>query len=217
MKIKVELENGVRLAWPTPIFSKLFPDTGGLNSRLLEIIYEKEKQDTGNAKSVTGGWHSSDDLHTWNYPEIGQLIGFVTEAITEMTKVSSGLTEDQFGADTTYIGWANILRQGGYHKMHTHPGSAWSGVYYIQDGLGGEPDDAPEDAGCIEFYDPRHGVEMVPVPGNPFGQRLWFPPESGRIYCFPAWLRHMVTPYQGSRERVTIAFNVRVENFETFE
>jgi hypothetical protein len=57
---------------------------------------------------------------------------------------------------------------------------------------------------------------MMPVPGNPFGQRLTFPPEAGRLYCFPAWLRHMVNPYQGKSERVTIGFNVRVDKFEFF-
>ncbi len=217
MKLKVELENGVKLAWPTPIFSKLYPSTERLNRRLLEIVHEKERQDTGNAKSVIGGWHSSDDVHSWNYPEIGTLIEYISEAVTELSKVSTGLSENQFGADTTFIAWANILRKGGYHKMHTHPGSAWSGVYYIQDGIDEETSDLPDDAGCIEFFDPRHGVEMVPVPGNPFGQSIRFQPESGRIYCFPAWLRHMVNPYQGVSERVTIAFNVRIENFELFD
>ena len=184
---------------------------------MVEIIHAKEKIDTGNAKSVTGGWHSSDDVHNWDYPEIRTLVGFITEAVTEMTKVSTGMEADQFGADTTFIAWANILRDGGYHRSHTHPGCAWSGVYYIQTGSDEAAQAENDAAGHIEFYDPRHGVEMVPVPGNPFGQRLSFPPEAGRLYCFPAWLRHMVNPYQGSSERITIAFNVRIENFETFD
>ena len=75
----------------------------------------------------------------------------------------------------------------------------------------------PDDAGSIEFFDPRHGVEMVPVPGNPFGQRISFPAENGRLLCFPAWLRHTVNPYLGKHERVSIAFNVRIEKFESFD
>ncbi len=69
----------------------------------------------------------------------------------------------------------------------------------------------------MSFPPPRHGVEMVPVPGNPFGQRLYFPPVNGTLYCFPAWLRHMVNPYVGEKERITIAFNVRMESFEQFD
>jgi len=217
VNLKIELENGIRLAWPTPLFSRKFDDTEDMNHRLIEIIHEKEKKDSGNAKSVTGGWHSADDVHSWDYPEIYRLIGFITEAVTEMTKISTGLEFDQFDADTTFIAWANILRNNGYHKMHTHPGSAWSGVYYIQTGSENASPEGPDDAGKIEFFDPRMAVEMVPVPGNPFGQRLTFPPEAGRIYCFPAWLRHMVNPYQGSSERITIAYNVRIEKFETLD
>ena len=109
-----------------------------------------------------------------------------------MTKISTGLEFDQFDADTTFIAWANILRNNGYHKMHTHPGSAWSGVYYIQTGSEDASPEGPDDAGKIEFFDPRMAVEIELVPRNPFGQWLTFLPETGRIYCFPAWLRHMV-------------------------
>jgi len=216
MKINIQLDNDVQLAWPTPIFNRLYTDTEDMNGRLSEIIHEKEAVDKGISKSIVGGWHSPDDVHTWKYPEVERLLGFVAEAVTELTKLSTGMSEDKMLADTTFIAWANILRKGGYHKAHTHPGCAWSGVYYIDAGEDDTPD-LPEDAGCIEFTDPRHGVEMVPVPGNPFAQRLWFPPEAGRLICFPAWLRHTVNPYMGEKERVTIAFNVRFENFTTFD
>ena len=39
MKIKIELDNDVRLVWPTPIFSRLYPDTSDMNARLLEIVH----------------------------------------------------------------------------------------------------------------------------------------------------------------------------------
>ena len=216
MKVKIELENDVRLVWPTPIFNRVYPDTDEMNARLLKIIRQKEKDDQGITKSIIGGWHSADDVHTWRYPEVERLIGFISDAVTELTKLSTGLAEAKISAETTYIAWANILRQGGYNKAHTHPGSAWSGVYYVESGIDDNLD-IPEESGCIEFFDPRHGIEMVPVPGNPFGQRIFFPPENGRLLCFPAWLRHTVNPYMGKQERVSIAFNVRIEKFEKFD
>ena len=216
MKVNIELSNGVGLHWPTPIFSRKFDDTEEMNRRLADIIRQKENEDVGIAKSVLNGWHSKEDVHTWNFPEVRRLIGFISEATMELTKLSTGLADGQFGADATYIAWANILRNGGYHRAHTHPGSAWSGVYYIDSGLEDADEAAADVAGQIEFYDPRHAVEMVPVPGNPFGQRLTFPPEDGRLYVFPAWLKHMVNPYQGDNERITIGFNVRMETFAQF-
>ncbi len=216
MKVEIELDNGVGLHWPTPIFNRKFENTDDMNRRLVDIIHEKEKTDVGIAKSVSGGWHSKEDVHTWDFPEVKRLIDFISQATLEMTITSTGLRENQFGADSTYIAWANILRSGGYHRTHTHPGCAWSGVYYVQSGFDLDHE-TTDDGGFIEFQDPRSGVEMVPVPGNPFGKRLNLPPEEGRLYAFPAWLKHTVIPYQGLSERITIAFNVRIENFELFE
>ena len=53
VKLKVELENGVRLAWPTPIFNKKYENTEELNRSLVEIIHEKEKIDVGNFSTFT--------------------------------------------------------------------------------------------------------------------------------------------------------------------
>jgi len=213
MKLKVELENGVRLLWPTPLFNKKFDETEAINKGLVRIIHEKERQDIGKKKSIIGGWHSSDDLHLWDFPEVKEILNFISTAITEITKTSAGVSDDKFSADMTYIAWANIIRNGGMHRMHSHPGSTWSGVYYVSSGIDGPVDD---NNGQISFLDPRGAVEMIPTPGNPFGQPLNLPPEDGRIYCFPAWLKHMVYPYQGSQERITIGFNIRVENFNEF-
>jgi uncharacterized protein (TIGR02466 family) len=188
MKIKIDLDNGISLHWPTPIFSRKFENTEDMNKRLVEIIHEKEREGQKVEKSIKGGWHSAEDVHTWDFPEIKQFVGFMTEATTELTKMSAGVTDDEFGADTTFVAWANILRNGGFHRNHTHPGSAWSGVYYVQSGMDSIPDEDADEGGFIEFSDPRNAVEMVPIPGNPFGQRLTLPPESGRLYAFPAWL-----------------------------
>ena len=50
MKLKVELENGVRLLWPTPLFNKKFDETEAINKGLVRIIHEKERQDIGKRK-----------------------------------------------------------------------------------------------------------------------------------------------------------------------
>jgi hypothetical protein len=32
-------------------------------------------------------------------------------------------------------------------------------------------------------------------------------PKSGQLVLFPSWLAHAVRPYEGGRERISIAFN----------
>ena len=36
------------------------------------------------------------------------------------------------------------------------------------------------------------------------------------MLVFPSWVRHYVTPYHGRGERISIAFNVRMEEFAAF-
>ena len=38
MKIKVELDGGIRLLWPTPVLQKVYPGAEDLNPRLGAII-----------------------------------------------------------------------------------------------------------------------------------------------------------------------------------
>ena len=204
MKIKVNLENDIRLMWPTPVFSRVWPDTQDYNARLRRIILDREKEDPGVPKSVVGGWHSREDFATWPHPEIGQLKAWIDEATEELMTVTSGAAKDEFSA-AAISAWANVLRRGAYHRTHTHPGCVWSGVYYV---AVGRNDTNWEHSGAIELDDPRGAVEMVALPGNPFGQRLTIEPEPGLMLMFPSWLRHAVHPFMGKGERITVAFNL---------
>jgi uncharacterized protein (TIGR02466 family) len=102
--------------------------------------------------------------------------------------------------------WANVARKGHYHRVHNHPSSAWSGVYFVESG--GESPGQPL-SGVLELCDPRPFTEMVPTPGSPFGQRVIFRAEAGSMVVFPSWLYHFVNPFQGEGARISVAFNVQ--------
>lgn len=206
MRIKVELDGGIRLLWPTPVLQRVFPSTETLNPKLRAIIRKREDGDAGIGKSVVGGWHSQEDVMGWPEPEIGQLRDFMVEAVRALNVPTSGQAEESGTA--TISAWANVLRSGGYHRMHTHPGCVWSGVYYIDTGT---PDPAHPTSGRLELYDPRTGVEMMPMAGSPFGQPFLVDPQPGMMVVFPSWLRHMVHPFVGEGERVTIAWNMLID------
>jgi hypothetical protein len=101
-------------------------------------------------------------------------------------------------------GWAAICRTGGYHAPHSHPDSAWSGVYYVDPGT-----DSPGQllSGVLEFLDPRSGVEAVTAPGDPYGEPFRVRPEAGLLVIFPSWLYHWVHPYTGRTPRIAVSFN----------
>ena len=54
------------------------------------------------------------------------------------------------------------------------------------------------------------GVDWTQLPGQPFGAQLQITPQAGTMLMFPSWLHHWVRPFQGTGERISIAFNVRV-------
>lgn len=51
---------------------------------------------------------------------------------------------------------------------------------------------------------------ILETPGKPFRGTVHFRPEAGMLLLFPSWLTHTVNPYRGIRERISVAFNVRV-------
>jgi uncharacterized protein (TIGR02466 family) len=105
--------------------------------------------------------------------------------------------------------WTTICRAGAYHAPHSHPDSAWSGVYYL-DGGALSPDRPL--SGVLEFLDPRAGVQAVTAPGDPYGELVRVLPEAGLLVIFPSWLYHWVHPYASHTPRIAVSFNVAVHN-----
>ena len=212
MKINVELENGVKLLFPTPIFHRVWSETDEINRRLREIVLEKEREEGGVKVSNAGNaWQSTPELMNWQYPEIEQLRAWIETGVLELIHVTNGLRENEFNAAVNLWAWANVTRRGGFNRSHSHPQSHWSGCYYVDVGIS-DPD--AEDSGHFEFLDPRTGVEMMHMPHNPFGSSILFQPEPGMMIIFPSWVRHAVLPFAGEGERITIAFNMAFNDFQ---
>src|SRR3954471_22650716 len=114
---------------------------------------------------------------------------------------------DSFEGTLSLSAWVTICRTGAYHAPHSHPDSAWSGVYYVDAGTGYK--DRPL-SGCLEFLDPRAGVEAVSAPGDPYGEPFRVRPEAGLLVVFPSWLYHWVHPYAGETPRIAISFNANL-------
>ena len=194
----------ITLAYATPIVQRQLDDMP--NARLRDIVLERAGQSASLGKSNVGGWHSEVDFFDWPHPEAGQLLQAVAGTTKTMMVAATG-REDVKGELDAW-GWANVLYGGGYNTPHVHPDSMWSGVYYVDAGDEG----AGDDAGLIEFMDPRNGVDVVKIPGMPFTGRVKVRPRAGTLLMFPSWLYHFVNPYHGERPRISIAFNLRIVN-----
>ncbi|HEX4588369.1 MAG TPA: TIGR02466 family protein [Gemmataceae bacterium] len=196
------MEKQVASAYPTPIGRFKVPNSEAVNRALRRVILEKEQSEPSSDYANVGGWHSRADLLDWPLPEVGALKGWITEAVNHMvaTVTEGRPVRGSYGISA----WANVARTGNYHRIHNHPRSAWSGVYYVEIGAA---DPKHPLAGVLELCDPRPFTEMVSSPGDPFGKRVIFRPEPGMMVLFPSWVYHFVNPFQGTGERISIAFN----------
>lgn len=205
------MDKAISLLFPTPIGEFHVPESAAVNAALKRLILEREQAEPSSPKANVGGWHSRPNLLEWPEPEIAALRGWIMEAVNHMVGAGLKMAEQMGRKEKPRPGrlaaqaWANVSRAGSYHRTHNHPGSAWSGVYYVE--AGDESPDAPL-SGVLELPDPRPYANMTSTPGDPFGQKVLVRPKNGTIIMFPGWLPHFVNPYVGPGERISIAFNV---------
>jgi uncharacterized protein (TIGR02466 family) len=189
-------------AFPTPIGRWLVPDADAMNDELRALILSEERKYPSLGRSNIGGWHSETDFLNRPEPAVEALTTWITWAVKRMVDATAGA--GSFKGTTSVSGWATICRAGAYHAPHSHPDSAWSGVYYVDAGTNTDR----SLSGVLEFLDPRAGVEAVTAPGDPYGEPVRIRPEAGLIVIFPSWLYHWVHPYTGNTPRIAVSFNV---------
>jgi uncharacterized protein (TIGR02466 family) len=195
----------VTRAFPTLIGRLRVPDPEMMNQELRAIIFADEAEYSSLGRSNIGGWHSRPDFLNKADPAVSSFKTWLTWALRQMIDSSAGA--NAFQGTLLLSAWATVCRTGAYHAPHSHPDSAWSGVYYVDPGS-----DTPDQplSGVLEFLDPRAGVEAVTAPGDPYGEPFRVRPEAGLLVAFPSWLYHWVHPYSGQRPRIAISFNATV-------
>jgi uncharacterized protein (TIGR02466 family) len=94
--------------------------------------------------------------------------------------------------------WANINKKDNFNTTHTHPGSHYSGCYYIK---------VPEDSGNLYFI--NRGTSLTP-PFNQYKEiydEIEIKPEEGMLYLWTAELAHRVGKNKTEEDRISVSFN----------
>jgi len=207
-----ELKAKVLQLFATPVMIARLPDHDMLSRELKRVILAKMTESSGTQHSNLGGWQSSWDMEAWGGPSLERIL-------TAARRLADRLTVDRQGeavhVDWKINCWANVNRSGHGNEFHTHPGSFWSGTYYVDDGGIG---DAPNLGGEFEIQDPRGVAPAMYAPllafagqdGTAVGASHTLAPRTGTMMIFPSWLQHAVRPYKGAHERISIAFNLSI-------
>jgi uncharacterized protein (TIGR02466 family) len=195
---KIELKS----LFSVPLFSSEIEGLATHRQGIIDRIHVLREAQTGMHRSNLRGWHSDNTLHQdpddhmhWLFR---QLLGFTTACARQLAGGKSP------GEIVMEDAWANINPGGGWNMPHMHLPADWSGVCYM---------DVESDV----FQEKGDGdlILLDPFPaGLRFGRggTLNLRPATGMVLLFPSYLMHMVAPHRGDSERISIAFNCRVQS-----
>ena len=199
-------EPEVRVLFPVPFVTIRIQGAEELNSRLLREIAERRNSEPGMDRSNRYGWHSALDFFERGEPAHAELAREIEALVAAAT---AKLVPDlPAGLRPSHEGWVNVSPTHAMNSPHDHPGSFWSGTYYVQVP---EPDDEGDRlSGAIEFIDPRGAIGSSARLETPFTRgKFTARPVPGTCLIWPGFMRHWVHPNRSSEDRVTVAFNSR--------
>ena len=198
--------------FPTPFVIDNLQSDAGLAMLREAIEAERTRDSKGLSISNFGGWHSNTQMLEWGGEAAKALIH---KAMT----MADEACVDIKSPDTSRFGWvpqmwANVSDKGDANQYHTHPGSFWSAVAYVDDGY--ERDTDPGLGGELQLLDPRMPMVRMAAPdlhlkdaaGRPVPSEISIRPQTGKIVMFPSWLQHAVRPFHGEGTRISIAINL---------
>ncbi len=204
-----DIRKSLSMVFATPLVVHDWPNSESLNNDLKELVLGKEADDAKNGitRANAGGWQSAGNLITWKEP----CIEIFRQRIEKLvTNILQHIIRDE-GVNRSFRllidSWANVNRRGDYNVVHTHPNCMWSGVYYVTPG---DPDPDVPHGGLLELLDPREAANYIQVTNTVLDARHFYENKPGRMLLWPSWVKHMVHPYVGEGEQISIAFNVDV-------
>ena len=191
----------------TPLYSADL----NLNLTNLEHFCKKHQQKNkeGEDKSNNGGYQSNFIL-----PHKGSLDPLIKQIETNANIFAQQFLNKKITQKITSI-WMNTNSYKDSNRVHNHPGSAISGVYYVK---------APSSAGNIVFQHPSMNElgfyynSFQSLPGDVNEPEEYNEYNTGStiasakenvLYLFPSWLMHYVESNMNeTEERISISFNI---------
>ena len=178
------------------------PEFGDIKNDLIKYVYNERKNDPeGQSFSNRGGWQST--LFTVS-DENNIMHSYIYDSITNFTVLNQ---ERQMYVDA----WMNINPKGADNEKHTHPSCAFAGVIWLK---------IPENSGNLYFYSPFGHIssdEIMSYDPN-FAISFNIPPttftvpKEGKMLIFPSYLEHSVSENNSDEDRISISFNICINN-----
>ena len=181
------------------------------NLELIKLAYELKK-DPNNKRSFHLGWVSKifkleDNILFKQFfdDKLNEINNFVNlyQLLKSYTIKCDGI-------------WFNINPQYAYNFTHTHSGSDFSAVYYLQ--IPKVKHNADHDTGNKIVFDNPNAAQMNHqffqniMNYNEINSNTWaIEPQENMLVMFPSYLPHRVNQNLSEQDRISIAFNFSIE------
>jgi uncharacterized protein (TIGR02466 family) len=193
----------------TPVGHARLAGAEPLIGDLRSAIETRMAEHPGLKRSNHLGWHSDTSMLAWGGAAARKLSDTAVQIARRMSSFKEATVEDY---DWVVSMWANVSPPGALNQLHVHPANLWAAVFYID--IGAEPGE--DCGGELFFEDPRFPMaamhntafRLVGVDGRQQDYQPNLSLAAGDIVVFPAWLRHGVRPFRGTRDRISIAMNI---------
>lgn len=170
-------------------------DGAAFRQRLIDYILELEKDPEFTRRMPTGGSKVT-RVHDWDLPEANLINERALSFFSQAAKKPDAKIE---------LSWASVYRKGSYLTPHSHP-RATGAVLYCLD-LGDPDYEQNRYAGQLVFADPRIPY-CCNTEDNCVTRALTANLREGMMLLFPGPIMHFVHPYNGTRPRITMSWNI---------
>jgi len=174
-----------------------------IKPKLIEWIYQYKKNDEGVKISNAGGWQSQS-----NFFEDPSFTEYKEYIWTHIEKIFKDLLDSSVYLDNM---WININKKNNFNWPHVHPEAHLSGVFWIQ---------CPQKSGLFGFESPHSFDQwkMLKFFKQVYKQDYYLADNwrvdtslmEGKIITFPSNLRHGVSMSSSDEDRISIAFNLKI-------
>lgn len=167
-------------------------------SIIKEILHMKESNPEGIYKSNPLCWRLNNPCSNidWLMDELVKLVDRAIDFYNVEDRLFASLPKRK----TIHVDyWANVNEPHSRNSMHCHKPADFSACYYLD----------AEGTGSLRFINPSNTMAECSI-GSPFVRDFRINPMNGDLLLWPSWLPHEVETNLSQRQRINLAFDLRV-------
>ncbi len=188
--------------WPVPFYTADYSHERQMISELKALILRRERDDKSRTLGTHNAKKSSGDILREQAGPIQLLQRWISDAVQTLQSDVLGENVTPAPGTARAEAWAVNYANGGYHRLHTHHDSVWSGVFYVQTAR------LRPGSGELHLIDPR--LAAIAATGD---HVVSIAPYEGLLVAFPSWQPHSVGAVDGPDNRICVAFNVGFDDY----